>query len=208
MYENLGNNILFISSVVLILCLLFPILITLFIITHHKKLAPRIKIKDSQSGPLLIHLKIQDQYYEYPVVDISRTGLCFRVDSIPEKLILEHKMPLEFCIAEHKLFFDLDSKLIYLRSDDYGHHFHVGVQFRTPLDNQTLFNIIEHNDLAPEFKLLTKQLNEQKNHKKQLGQERKELIHQFNESVIYRHRTKGTHLSSGKNNPTEHIIDV
>ncbi len=155
MYNNLESETLFIVGGVLLLTIIVPSLISLFVITYHDKVAPRINLANMDSDDLNVYFELRGSSFIYPIEDISRTGLAFKVDRIPESFILEKEMPLKIFLGESEdIKFDLSSKLVYMAADNSNHNYKVGVEFTTPLDNKTLFDIIENRRLTNELSVI------------------------------------------------------
>ena len=182
---NVDNQSFFIASGVLILTVLVPILITLFVITYHDRVAPRLNLTEMDVDGLNIHFSIKGHDYIYPVEDISRTGLAFSIPELPKSLIIENQLPLKvFLGQEGEISFDLTAKLIYMRTDDSLNHTRVGVKFITPLDNQTLFNIIERRKLSYEMGILNQQAPVTKTYDNVTDLERERLARALDQSLI------------------------
>ncbi len=129
---------------ILIIAAFSPVLYTLFILAEDEVEAPRTQRSKVKGKNLFVKLKAKGKYYHFPIEDISRIGLSFNTEEIPEQLLLEQGLTVKVYCDKNKIeCSDLASQLTYMHKDVLRNNVKVGLKFEKAISNQMLSNIIK-----------------------------------------------------------------
>jgi hypothetical protein len=132
---------------IIILCILLvlmtvPIGMVIYYLKNHVRLAPRIMIDEFRESELWATYQLNERNFDFPVIDISMTGLAFVVEDLGQ-LYIEKEMPLKLRLSNGQLI-DVLSEIVYVKNNWKGiGGCRVGVKFLAPLSNQLMFSILE-----------------------------------------------------------------
>lgn len=127
---------------ILLFTLIVPGLITIFIITHQQRKNHRYVLNDQDTDHFDVSFSINGKDYQYPLLNISRSGLAFDLKKIPKSLITSEIITMKIC-SHNQQVMQIDSWLVHLKAQN-GKYI-AGAKFKQIIDQDDLLILLNHN---------------------------------------------------------------